>query len=258
MRNFAGELHWTPNYEVQGSFGVAPAASHLIVEHGLENTATISFLSSPFRAADLAPDQLRVLLAVSYNNLVEWHLFVSGNDVRWVNNLADRATDSLADQVHPIGPSGFVQYLSADRLDELADFERSRRSLKPCDEALLQVISRWKRLLKADYPAVENSNISALFNALILIRGCEDRDLDKPSGSRRLLLQCANDSHGESVELVELLQHSLERTGVDTPLSDYVTIESLAPLRLLDRATALNLFSELYAPREAAYDLISH
>jgi hypothetical protein len=72
MRGFASELHWTPSFEMHNSFGVAGADNHLVVEHGLENSAIISFLKSPRRAADLDPIQLRLLLEISFNNLVEW------------------------------------------------------------------------------------------------------------------------------------------------------------------------------------------
>ena len=97
MRSFAQELSWVPSYEVQGTFGLNSVAGHLIVEHGLENAAAISFLKSPFRSAQLSADQLKSLLAVSYNNLIEWHLFVSETDARWVNNLVDRASSPAAD-----------------------------------------------------------------------------------------------------------------------------------------------------------------
>src|SRR5258708_4502021 len=113
MRSFAEELNWVPSYEVQGTFGVDAVVGHLIVEHGLENAAAVSFLREPYRSADLAADQLRALLAVSYNNLIEWHLFVSGRDVRWINNLADRSVEAEADRVHLLNASDFFRFLSA-------------------------------------------------------------------------------------------------------------------------------------------------
>src|SRR2546429_2638870 len=74
MRGFAEELQWTPSYEFQASFGIDAAGDHLVVEHGLDNSAIISFLKSPYRTSDLSPFHLRSLLGISYNNLVEWHL----------------------------------------------------------------------------------------------------------------------------------------------------------------------------------------
>jgi hypothetical protein len=201
MRNFAEELQWNPSYEVQGNLGVVASSGHLIVEHGLENTATISFLKAPHSAAELDNMQLRALLSISYNNLIEWHLFISGTDVRWINNLADRTREAEADQVHSLSPSNFTRYLSAAHLDELERAEAVQRSLKACDEALLQVITRWKLLLRADYPDVGNRNFSALYNALILIRGCEDRDLNRAPGSRRVLIEALHTQDGATVDL---------------------------------------------------------
>jgi len=67
--------------------------------------------------------------------------------------------------VHSLSPSNFTRYLSAAHLDELERAEAVQRSLKACDEALLQVLTRWKLLLRADYPDVRNRNFSALYNA---------------------------------------------------------------------------------------------
>src|SRR3954453_4078143 len=93
MRGFAEELKWTPSYEFEASFGVDAAGDHLVVEHGLSNSAIISFLKAPYRASDLDNAQMRTLLAISYNNLVEWHIFVSQTDIRQVNNLAQRSNE---------------------------------------------------------------------------------------------------------------------------------------------------------------------
>jgi hypothetical protein len=188
MRSFAQELNWVPSYEVQGNFGIKSVAGHLIVEHGLENAAAISFLKSPFRSAQLGPEQLKDLLAVSYNNLIEWHLFISESDARWVNNLVDRTATPGADNIVSLDPGDLLRVVSSSRLDELDRGGRLRKSIKSCDDALLQIISRWKLLLKADYPEVENRNLSALFNALIFVRGCEDRNLDNTPGATRVLL----------------------------------------------------------------------
>ena len=254
MRSFAEELRWTPSYEVRGSFGLNFIADHLVVEHGLDNAATISFLKASRRATDLDSAQLQALLTISYNNLVEWHLFVSESDFRWVNNLADRSTEPRADLTHGLAPSDISRLLSSAYLDESAGFEGVRRSLQPCDEALIKIISRWKRLLKADYPNASNRNISALFNALILIRGCEDRDLDRMPGSSRLLLEALDAEDGDSVDLTLVLRTALSKADVATELSEFVSQEALTPFKAVDRATLFNLLRELYAPREARYN----
>ena len=254
MRGFAEHLNWTPSYEVQGSFGVDAVSGHLVVEHGLENSVTISFLKAPYRAQDLGPAELRSLLAVSYNNLVEWHLFVSQSDVRRINNLADRTQDQDADHVDMLNRVGFEKHLSASDLNRVLNTVRFRRSIKSCDEALLQVVSRWKPMLKADYSEIDNHNISALFNALIFVRGCEDRDLDLAPGRSRILLNCLSESMGENLDMAKVLSDALRKTGVGSELSEFVSLKALQPFRAVDRTTAANLFSDLYAPRDAMYD----
>jgi len=254
MRSFAQELNWVPSYEVQGNFGISSVAGHLIVEHGLENAAAISFLKAPYRSAQLRPDQLKALLAVSYNNLIEWHLFISDSDARWVNNLADRLATPEADKVVAFDPSDLMQVVSSSRLDELDREGGLRKSIKSCDDALLQVISRWKLLLKADYPEVENRNFSALFNALIFVRGCEDRNLDNAPGSTRVLLASLAEQPADQIDLSTILKASLAKTGIPDVLGEFIDEKALEPFKTLDSATAQNIFRELYAPKDAAYD----
>jgi anti-anti-sigma regulatory factor len=254
MRSFAEELDWIPSYEIQGTFGVDSVAGHLIVEHGLENAAAISFIRSPRRASDLSTDQLRALLSISYNNLVEWHLFVSANDVRFVNNLVDRSIGLESDRILSLNNADLGQLLSASRLD---DFDRGpilNRSLKACDDALLQVISRWKALLRADYPTVQNRNLSALFNAIIFVRGCEDRDLNKEPGSSRRLAKLAERGQNDTIDLIAVLKSGLSECDIASPLSDYIDEDALAPFHSIDRASATNLLRDFYAPRDAAYE----
>jgi hypothetical protein len=254
MRSFAQELNWVPSYEVQGTFGVEAVAGHLIVEHGLENAAAISFLKAPFRSAELAPEQLRALLAVSYNNPIEWHLFVSNTDARWINNLADRTSAPGADNLTLLDPSDLSKVVSSSKLDELDQGGELRKSFKACDDALLQVISRWKLLLKADYPEVRNMNISSLFNALIFVRGCEDRNLDQLPGATRALLITLDDRRKDYINILDVLRESLAHAGIVNPLSDFVDEGALAPFSAMDFATAHNLFRELYAPKDSAYE----
>ena len=132
MRNFVEELDWTPSYEVPGTFGVDQIAGHMIVEHGLDNAAAISFLRRPARSIDLRTDQLRSLLTISYNNLIEWHLFVSADDARWINNLADRSSSPAADRPIQITPE--VSFVNG--LFPWSDAIRLRQFLFETDKAV--------------------------------------------------------------------------------------------------------------------------
>ena len=254
MRSFVQELDWIPSYEVPGAFGVNSIAGHMIVEHGLENAAAISFLKTPARSLDLRADQLKSLLAISYNNLIEWHLFVSPNDARWINNLADRTTTPLADRPIQLTPDDLSSTVSFPGLSELIQESTFHRSIKPCDEALLRVISRWKGLLKADYQLVTNRNLSALFNALIFVRGCEDRNTDQVPGSTRVLMSTLAALSSPQIDIVAVLGESLTKIGIESQLTEYVDVDALAPFRILDVATTHNLFRDLYSPRDSGYE----
>jgi len=255
MRSFAQELDWIPSYEVPGTFGLNAIAGHLIVEHGLENAAAISFLKSPARSADLQADQLKSLLAVSYNNLIEWHLIVSINDARCVNNLADRTTTPAADRAIQISPESLSSTISFGGLRRSNQDNLISRPIRPCDEALIRTITRWKSLLKADYRSISNSNLSSLFNSLIFVRGCEDRNFNQAPGSTRILLNALATTSDTAVDVVSVLEQSLIGLGIETRLSEFVDVEALEPFRSLHVATTYDLFHDLYSPRDAGYEL---
>jgi hypothetical protein len=167
MRGFASDLHWTPSFEMHHSFGVPGADNHLVVEHGLENSA-------PRRATDLDPLQLRLLLEISFNNLIEWHIFVSETEVRYINNL----TEPFFDRISNLSRTT-TELASAQQFEKLTTTEfvgeRYARTLQACDDVLIKIISHWKRLLKTDYRTLSNEDISALFNGIIFARACEDQ-----------------------------------------------------------------------------------
>ena len=254
MRNFVEELDWTPSYEVPGTFGVDQIAGHMIVEHGLDNAAAISFLRRPARSIDLRTDQLRSLLTISYNNLIEWHLFVSADDARWINNLADRSSSPAADRPIQITPESLSSTVSFPGLTRFGYDDSFSKPIKPCDEALIRTITRWKEFIKADYPSVDSRNLSSLFNSLIFVRGCEDRNLNQTSDTTQVLLSTLTMMSHDDIDFVAVLEHSLSRLEIDTPRAEFVNIDSLQPFRAIDTATAYNLIRDLYKPREAGYE----
>lgn len=76
LRSFAKENGWHPSDEILDYRNTAEfSTGHLVVEHGLNNTAVITFLrhSRPFTA--LSYSDQHTILSLSYNNLVDWHFF---------------------------------------------------------------------------------------------------------------------------------------------------------------------------------------
>ncbi len=87
LRAYAVEQGWRPSDEIAYYPDTeAVANGHLLVEHGLDNTAVITFLRSDFPFTQLDWAMQHRLLAISYNNLVDWHLFTDRNGVLKVYN----------------------------------------------------------------------------------------------------------------------------------------------------------------------------
>src|ERR1051325_683984 len=84
LNDFAYKFGWQPS----DSFTVASvrelANAHLVVEYGLENTAVLTFLRGARRFSDLDFSERNTLLGISYNNLVDWHLYIQAEEVAFV------------------------------------------------------------------------------------------------------------------------------------------------------------------------------
>src|SRR6266446_6210217 len=76
LADFSVDMGWRPSDQLQLPAAAEFSTTHLIVEHGLENTAVITFLRHPYRHANLNSSQQKYLLNASYNNLVDWHINV--------------------------------------------------------------------------------------------------------------------------------------------------------------------------------------
>ena len=252
MRGFASDLHWTPSFEMHHSFGVPGAENHLVVEHGLENSAIISFIKAPRRTTDLDPLQLRLLLEISFNNLIEWHIFVSETEVRYVNNL----TEPFFDRIYTLSRTT-TELASAQQFEKLTttDFanERYARSLQACDDILIKIISHWKRLLTTDYRSLNNEDISALFNWIIFARACEDQQRMQRDLAPRLLLRALDVPSGANVSISDCIMSALNACGVDAP-TNLLDFDRLTRLPAIDRLTLQLLLGDFYRPSFSAYD----
>lgn len=248
IRGFAETLEWRPSYEVSGFYGDDDVSDHLIVEHGLENAAAFSFVRSPKRAVDLAPSALRSLLAISYNNLIDWHLFVSESDVRIFNNRSYPDSEI----VQQISAGSIEALLSGAGVERFKRAQQQRRSILACDDALIGTLSRWRRMLTADLGGdVTVDDISALFNAIILVRGCEDQVRQNHRRTDRLLISSLDDG---PFDPEAFFQRVLDATGTQGDLRAFVDVDRLAKFRALDRLTTENLVRDFYRSDQIPYE----
>src|SRR5439155_8733745 len=97
-------------------------------------------------------------LELSYNNLVDWHLFPDRNGTHIVYNRTEPATHRY------LARSEKTDTWRADAFDILVG-RVPNPNLKSLDEALIETISLWKRRLATDLGVeVKIDDISKLFN----------------------------------------------------------------------------------------------
>ena len=164
LLQFARELGWQPSDRLIASDVDDIANAHLMVEHGLENSAVISFLRNR-RFSDLDIDDRKRLLTLSYNNLVDWHIHVQSDEVTFVYNRR-----------YPFEPTTYqisrsdLDSLRSDAFDRVAG-HKPNPNMKALDDALIDSISFWRRNISGELNyEVKNEEFSTLFNTIILVR----------------------------------------------------------------------------------------
>ncbi|MBC6992223.1 class I SAM-dependent DNA methyltransferase [Hymenobacter sp. BT491] len=169
LEDFAQSFGWVPSDILEEPSLSAVANGHLIVEHGLETSAVISFLRTPFR--DLTAQDKKKLISLSYNNLIDWHIQVDPSDISFIYNRAK--TPEVVESFRLSRDK--YDYLRSNAFDKVTERKPST-NLPSLDNALIKTISNWKRLLSAEMNYdVPNKVLSALFNAIIFARAAEDQ-----------------------------------------------------------------------------------
>ena len=220
---FSHEFGWRPNDFLELP-GTLPAAN-LVVERGLDNSAMLSFLPSDRQLENIRGDERREILSLSYNSLIDWHIWIDQEMVQCFYNRSRSAVPFYAQTFDQFDRSA----LERQTFDE-ATGQAPNPNLPPLDSALLGKISDWRDILRLEIPSA-SSSVSALFNAIILARAVEDFDTRM----------------GNQVAIPSLLD--LVRRP-DTGIGDAIRLlldkrdASRVPYQLLDRET-LKQFNEL-------------
>jgi type I restriction-modification system DNA methylase subunit len=183
LRRFASEFGWRPSDQLDRYPGTERFCNgHLVVEHGFDLTAVISFLRTDTPYGDLVLSERRTLLELSYNNLVDVHLLPERSGMRVVFNR----TDPPQDQFFPATFSEDVW--RADAFDRLTG-KRPNPNVKALDDALIETVRFWKRAIRSDMGEHAGlPQLSAMINSVIMVRALEDyRNRVRPSDERLLI-----------------------------------------------------------------------
>jgi type I restriction-modification system DNA methylase subunit len=247
LRDFSSELGWRPSYHiVVAPFVDEMAKAHLVVEHGLEPAAVLTFLSksSPFEL--LQRTEQYHLFELSYNNLVDWHICIEWDKVSVYFN---RTSPPKLVERGQISQTDFNR-LRNDTFDQLVG-RRPNPNFPALDQALINTISRWKRMLAADLGYdIPNENFSTLFNSIILVRAIEDQQRRLSSQATQVLLETATSNgvtirKGISAALLKLVGDNVPKYLFDE--------DKLAVFDKLGAEAAQDLYRDFYTNRFAPY-----
>ena len=247
LKRFASDFGWRPSDELDHYRGTESyCGGHLLIEHGLNVTAVISFLRADTPYQVLTPIERRNLLELSYNNLVDWHFLPDRAGMRVVYNRTDPPSDSYFDL------SAHADAWRAEAYSKLTQ-ERPNPNLRALDDALIDTLSFWKRALSSELGAAASPrHISTLFNALILIRALEDYRHHHGEQSNDILLANARQLQDTSIQ--ELLENCLKALGPTRfPRWFQADLALLNVFDDLDPATLTELVSNLYRSRFTPY-----
>jgi len=85
LKDFSRLLGWEPSDKIETIKEIENISNgHIIVEHGLVQSAVITFLTTSFD--NLRIEQKQKILTISYNNLIDWHIYVQKDKVYYVYN----------------------------------------------------------------------------------------------------------------------------------------------------------------------------
>lgn len=246
LNEFSRELGWRPSDRVDVPATNGFTSTHLLVEHGLEHAAVLSFLRRPRQFPELSSEERSQLLGVAYNNLVDWHLAIESDAVSFV--YVRTRTPTIVDR-RPLARDNY-DALRIEVFEQVVG-RRPSPNVPALDDALIRTISYWKRALAAELgPSLSLDSISALFNSIIFVRALEDHHRRIQPTHKGARLSDLQQPPGPIRNALRNQAETLTSGHVPTYLFEY---ERLAAFDGLDPSTARLLLADFYANRFAPY-----
>ncbi len=249
LGQFSHDLGWRPSDQLEEPLASDFATAHLLVEHGLENTAVLSFLRRPRNFLEFGMDEKSRLLSLSYNNLVDWHVVIEAEAVNYVY-VRTRVPTIVEREI-----------ISRDKVERLRSevFEaiterRPNPNVPALDDALIRTISFWKRSLAAELRYVpKNENISALFNSIMFVRAIEDLRARTGTSSSIPLLRHSVQTVKPGRGLSHVLREAVESSMGLGHAPAFLDAERLGVFDALDGIQCRLLIEDFYVNRHAPY-----
>lgn len=248
LQEFSRELGWRPTDRLDTPALREIAGAQLLVEHGLENSAVVSFLRNPKQYSTLSSEERQSLLSTSYNNLVDWHVAIDGAGVSFVY-VRTRIPTSVAR--HEVSRENY-ESLRSEIFEQVVG-RRPSPNIPALDDALIRTISFWKRNLNAELEnKVGNAQLARLFNSLIFVRALEDQRRRLSDNANDLLLEKWRDPNPPATLRALLTAALPELAKQDIPAFLFQEKE-LKVFDHLDRGLVHSLLFDFYENRFAPY-----
>ena len=243
---FSEEFGWRPNDLLD--VPRALPTSNLVVEHGLDNAAMLSFLPYDRNLGDIEPNEWRNILELSYNSLIDWHICIDRNNIQCLYNRSDPPKTIYHDPFDQSNSSA----LTRTKFEQAIGIVPNPNVIA-LDGALLSTLSDLKSVLRIELGEVATpESISTLFNAIILARAVEDFHVRTGDRVNRPSLRI-NFADAE-IDITEAIQRSIfESTDADasTTLFD---LDLLRPFDNLSASVRKMLIERFYRHEHVPYD----
>lgn len=252
VNQFSEELGWVPSYSMRPYNSESFVNAHLVVEHGLQNSAIISFLTKPYY--DLSNSEKTQLLNLSYNNLVDWHIHVEKGNITFVNNRVSpnkRVVKSLEYS------RGNYDALRSEAFEQIIG-EKSTPNIPSLDQVLIETVKYWKIHLSAEYNnKLSNVQFSSIFNAVFFIRAVEDNAkrfgrIERDSRVLTSQLQILRNLDGKFC-IADLFRRSLDQLNCQNVPEYLIDYNELVIFEDINNDVWTFLFNDFYDNRRSSH-----
>ncbi|MCK9611566.1 MAG: N-6 DNA methylase [Bacteroidales bacterium] len=249
LENFSNYLGWYPSDIIEDKNKNSITTGHLFVEHGLENSAVISFIQSKYLFTKLTEIEKLNLFSVSYNNLVDLHISIDRlNACGTHNRLGENNLIHFGSNEDEIN-------LKSSTYSELLQERRIKPIYKTLDDTIIDTISFWKRIISSELDnTVNNEQLSSFFNSIIFLRAIEDYNYNLSPGAfnknnlNRIL-------ESQKIEKYSnLILNFLEQYKIKDIPNDLIDFNILKVFDKLNSRTLYQLFQDFYQNKYSHYE----
>ena len=210
-----------------------------MVEHGLENSTFLTFL----RGIDfdqLSLSQVSEFLELSYNNLVDWHVFLDSSKV----NIVYNRSKVIQSDSKPYSEDN-LDALLFENLSKIIS-KRPNAFIGSADEIIISNITKAKKSLFADQKGeIDNYAFSDLINSVILLRVLEDRGQLGEFGLLDSWL--INISQEDPMPISAFLTDLIDKSARQNLTKELISYQNISKFNHIDSSLITSILNSFYS-----------